>query len=236
MASKAKIYVLAPDEKSLEAARERYTDPIFCPILLPQTPYLESYMYTDYLMAHEHEWRDCEWVGCIAHSAHTKQPRIFQIQDMMNEAKKQGSQCCAFLYRGDPLLTTADTWHPGFTECWKRCWHAVGWNGPMHRSLITEEAHMVSFYCNYWCCTPHLMRTYCTMMRTLRDAIESDPELKEALYKDSTYKSRGRIIAKIPDSKCVALWGKPYYPMLPFVLERMPCLFFAAHCKITLLR
>jgi hypothetical protein len=80
------------------------------------------------------------------------------------------------------------------------------------------------------------MRAYCQVFKKLKDAIETDPDLEAAMYKDSGYKKRGKIIAKISDDKCMALWNKPYYPMLPFVMERMPCVFFPAHCKLTLLR
>lgn len=231
------IYVLAPDDDALQAARERYTDPIFKPILLPQTPYLESYMYTDYLMAHEDEWRDEDWVGCVAHSAHTKQPRIFEIEQMMREAATQHSEFCAFMYRGDPLVETAEKWHPGFTECWHKAWDAVGWmTNPTLKTLVTHDSCAAAFYCNYWATTPALMRAYCQLFKKLKDAIERDPDLKAIMYKDSGYKKRGTSIAKISDDKCMALWKVPYYPMLPFVMERMPCVFFPAHCKLTLLR
>lgn len=230
------IYVLAPDEEALQAATTTYTKPFFKPLLLPQTPYLESYMYTDYLMAHEDEWKDHDWVGCIAHSAHTKQPRIMQIDEMMREATEQQSECCAFLYRGDALMEAAETWHPGFRTCWDRAWQAAGWTEPIHTILTTTASCAVSFYCNYWATTPRLMRAYCALLQQLKHQIESDLDLKACLYADSTYKQRGTIIAKIPTAKCMALWGTPYYPMLPFVMERMPCIFFPAHTKMTLLR
>jgi hypothetical protein len=230
------IYVLAPDEDTLLAAKDRYVDPIFRPILLPQTPYLESYMYTDWLMDHEDEWKDEDWVGCIAHRAHTKQPRIFDIREVMETATTQGAECCAFMYRGDPLLSTAERWHPGFREAWMAAWRSAGWDTPMHTALIQQESLMLSFYCNYWAASPRLMRMYCELMGRLRVAIDADATLRETLWRDSNYTGRGQEIASIPEDKCMALWGVPYYPMVVFVMERMPCVFFPGHTKTLLLR
>lgn len=231
-----RIYVLAPDEDTLLAAKERYTDPIFRPILLPQTPYLESYMYTNWLMEHHDEWRDEDWVGCIAHRAHEKQPRIFEIGDVMRHASKNGSECCAFLYRGDPLLSAAERWHPGFRDAWNAAWHAAGWDTPQYTALIQQESLMVSFYCNYWATTPQLMRLYCELMGRLRRAIDSDSTLRGILWRDSSYDQRGDAIAKIPADGCRRLWGVDYYPILPFVMERMPCVFFPGYTKLVLMK
>jgi hypothetical protein len=213
------IYVLAPDTSSLEQAMERYTDPIFKPIILPQTPYLESYMYTDYLMEHHDEWKDHDWVGCIAHSAWKKQPSIHKIGEMMTEASNQSCDVCAFLYRGDPLVATAETWHPGFSEAWKKLWNSD--------LSVTMDHHIRSFYCNYWATRPSKMEEYCRVVRGLKTRIDNEPDLKDSLWKDSSYGSRGSEIAKISPEKCISLWGVPYYPLLPFVFERLPCFYFS---------
>jgi hypothetical protein len=213
------IYVLAPDQDALDAAKQRYTDTVFRCILLPQTPYLESYMYTSWLMDHHDEWKDHDWVGCIAHTAHTKQRHIMQINDILTTASKRGCDMAAFMHRGDPLVETAEYWHPGFTKAW-----TLLWNDPKAARM---DAKINSFYCNYWATTPRKMEEYCALMVQFKDRIDRDLELREAIWQDSSYSRRGSGIASISESKCQELWGVPYYPLLPFVFERVPCLYFS---------
>lgn len=213
------IYVLAPDEATLTEAKKRYTDCIFRCILLPQTPYLESYMYTNWLMEHHDEWKDHDWVGCIAHSAHTKQPRIMQIKDVLTMASERGCDMAAFMHRLGPLVKAAEYWHPGFSRAWTLLWN------DSKASMMDDTIN--SFYCNYWATTPRKMEKYCALMAQFRDRLDCDSELRDVMWKDSKYMDRGPEIAKIPEDHCQQLWGVPYYPMLPFVFERVPCFYFS---------
>ena len=221
------IYVLCPDETSLQATMVRYQGYTWAkPILLPQTPYLEAWMYVDELMTRHHEWRDHDYVGCISHTAHAKQPRIpAGVEEIHQSAVKEGADCIAFLYRGDPLVQTACHWHGGqaFRTAWLETFHSIGW---LNDRLLLDDSVIKSFYCNYWATTPRLMERYCLMMRYLDDRIQYRPELKRLLWQDSLYQDRGSHIAKMPVETRRALYGTDYYPMLNFVLERLPCVFF----------
>jgi len=229
-----RIYVIAHSEDTLERARQTYIDPIFCPILLPQTAYMESHMYTEWLMEHEDSWRDVDMVGCISYSAITKQPNILKMYDILETAMAQGVPFVALLYRGDPLVQTAITWHTeGFGDAWRAVWHALGYRDDL---VLFDDSQIHSFYSNYWVCTPSLMREYCDLMQRLKTIIDTTPVLKDCLWKDSTYQDRGPDIAKMPESTRMQLFGVPYYPMLGFVCERMPCLWFSVLQKNTPLK
>ena len=228
-----RIYVIAHSADTLERARQTYIDPIFRPILLPQTPFMESTMYTEWLMEHEDEWRNVDIVGCISYSAITKQPNILRMHDILETAMAQGAPFIAFLYRGDPLVSTAVRWHTdAFRVAWEKVWHALGYTS----DDIMDDTQIHSFYSNYWATTPSLMREYCDLMHRLNTMIETTPALKDCLWKDSTYQDRGTDIAKMPESTRLELFGVPYYPLLGFVCERMPCLWFSRLQKNTPLK
>lgn len=225
------VYVVAHTQELVDQAKTVYTDPIFRPILLPKSPFMESVMYTDYLLSHEDEWKNCDYVGCVGYASHKKQPNVFHVDEIFKSASKENANLVAFLYRGDPLLQTAAKWHtPAFLEAWLAAWRAMGISED--ESVLLNDDGVSSFYCNYWATRPNLMKEYCLMMKRLADKVSSDkvssdPDVKRVLWKDSTYHARGSDIAKLTTSQCQDLFGVPYYPMLGFVCERLPCMWFS---------
>jgi hypothetical protein len=227
-------YVLCPNDETLATATAAFADKDWArPILLPQNqPYLESYMYTHHLMSRYDEWKDADWVGCIAHSAPKKQPAVADVDDICRQATENQSDFIALMYRGDPLVETAEKWHPGFTRAWVATWECIGWPD----SNVTLNPNIPSFYCNYWLTTPVLMRDYCSLMAYLDVRIRTHQQLRELLWVDSGYRHRGPRIAKIPKEKCKEMWNVEWYPMHIFVMERMICLYAAVFAKKLCLR
>jgi hypothetical protein len=220
------VYVLAPDDKSLEHARTEYAQyPWARPILLPQTCWLESYMYVSWLMQHRDEWINADFVGTIAWGAANKQPRVHDIQSIADDAHAQGSDLVALLYRGDPLVPTAEHYHPGFTVCWLETWKALGYTDP----VVLLHPLIKSFYCNYWMASPQLMERYCNFMAFLDFKLSVDQRLKAIVWSDSRYQNRGPDIAKMPLAKKEELFGVAYYPQIVFVAERLICVFAALY-------
>lgn len=226
---KTLVYVLAPTQEKLEIAREEYKNDTWAkPILLPQDqPYLESYMYTHYLMEHYDEWKDMDYVGCISWSAKDKQPRVHDIGEICRQSKENDSEFVALMYRGDLLVKTAEKWHPTFTKSWLAVWNSLGW---VQNELLLNDS-IPSFYCNYWITTPKIMRAYCSLMGYLAYRIETNPSLKHTVWYDSGYHWRGDSVAKMTEQRCRDLFGVSYYPMIVFVMERMICLFASVHVK-----
>lgn len=216
------VYVLCPHEEAMTSATQAYGDKPWARVVhLPQDqPYLESYMYTSWLARHEDEWRDADWVGCIAWSASRKQPLVTRIDEICEHASGNGSDFIGLMYRGDPLVETAERWHPGFARAWIAAWTSLGWP----TDLVLNE-QVPSFYCNYWVTKPQIMSQYCTTMAYLVTRMETVPELKEMMVSDSTYHERGPTVAKMTHDMCEDRFGVRYYPMYIFVMERMICVF-----------
>lgn len=220
------IYVVAHTQELVDQAKTVYTDPVFRPILLPKSPFMESVMYTEYLLSHEDEWKESQYVGCVGYASHKKQPGVFHMDEILKKADSEKANLVAFLYGGNPLLQNAIKWHtPAFVDAWLAAWKAAGVSE--EESVLLDDRGVPSFYCNYWATTPDRMKEYCLMMKRLSDTVASDPLVKEVMWKDSTYNQRGSNIAKLTPDQCRDLFGVPYYPMLGFVCERMPCMWFS---------
>ncbi len=222
-------YVLCPSEEIHTNATKEYRDASWAyPIMLPQNqPYLESYMYTHDLMRRYDEWHDADWVGCISHSAAQKQSKVTTLEAICIKAVEEQSDFIALMFRGDPLVETAETWHPGFTRAWLATWESIGWT---NRSLTTSR-EIPSFYCNYWLTTPEIMEEYCVLMRYVDQRFRSNPRLRDLVMADSGYHHRGEQIAKLPESRRLEMFGVAWYPLYIFIMERMICPFATIFAK-----
>lgn len=223
------IYVLAPTEEDLEKARENFKDfPWAVPIMIPTTFYLEGVMYTHILHRRRKEWEHADYVGTISHSAPGKLHDISAVYRTMRAGSKEGAQVTAFLHRGDSLVATAEKWHPGFLRIWAGSLRYLGF--PMEQ-ILNEE--IPSFYCNYWAATPPVMKEYIQFFRTYVHTLDTLPIISDEVWNDASYSGRGLDIAGIPSDHCMKIWGVPQYPFHPFILERLPCFFFWALSKKT---
>ena len=216
------IYVLCPDTASYTTACGVYTNPIFKPITIPQTKWLESIMYVSELMSKESEWKDLDYVGCIAHTAETKRPGLLDgIQTCLDDGHAANHDVIALFGTGavTNVVANGDMYHPGFTDAWNYAWSLLG-HDPQRMSRPCR-----AFWCNYWCARPSFMRTYCHMLAYFADRLKTSAYTRSVLWRNSLY--RGTISRE----KLLQLFGVPYYPMLPFVVERMICAYASVYAN-----
>lgn len=217
----ARIYILCPGREEYERACLEYTKQWETPIILPQTHWLEGYMYVSELMKRYDEWKDMDYVGCVAHCAHKKQPKIHDIETILQEGKEKGSDVVAFMGRRViDIVMNGELYHPGFRDGWNAVWKCLGYE-PEDMSTPC-----FSFFCNYWCARPSFMLFYCSMLSYLHHKIEHTPPLKSVLWRNAHYSD-----AKLSREVLQSLFGVPYYPLLPFIVERMICAFTSKHAK-----
>jgi hypothetical protein len=91
------------------------------------------------------------------------------------------------------------------------------------KKLLPEHIYVISdsiklFYCNFWFAKPEVMKEYQEFLKRAIVLLEEDPEV----YEDSGYVSQSNI----PKERLIQISGKPYYTYHPFILERLPCVFF----------
>lgn len=215
------VYVLAPSKAELERAVVRYGHYAWAkPILIPTTFYLESVMYDYILMRRKSEWEHADYVGTLSHNAIEKLQSVDAIQDILENGKKDDGDVIAFMYRGDPLLGTAERWHPGFLHIWAG---ALRFQGFQPEHILSED--IPSFYANYWAARPSIMKEYIGFFKKMKISLDVLPNVSELVWNDSGYGCREGV-AKLDEDRCMEIWGVPWYPFHPFVFERLPCFFF----------
>jgi hypothetical protein len=225
MTASVLIYVLAPNEDALQQAKEDFAPYEWArPIIIPQTFWLENIMYVSWLMDHKDEWMDKDYVGTIAWSASKKQPKVHDIQKIADDALQSDADLVGLLSKKEPLIRTAEHYHPGFTICWLETWHAMGY----HEDTMLLHPEIHAFYCNYWMARPTVMKHYCTFMAFMDLKLLVNPQLKKIVWTDSSYQ---KDVAKMTLEKKEELFGVSYYPQIVFVAERCICLFAAMHCN-----
>lgn len=218
------IYVLAPTQRDYDKARENFKLYEWArPVFIPTTFYLESVAYFLTLPRLYKEWEHADYVGTIAHSAITKLASIPAILTILRHATEKQTDVAAFMYRGDPLVDTAEKWHPGFRKLWLETLKHLGY---AEDKILSPE--IPSFYANYWAATPLMMCKYIDFFYHFKIALETLKTVRDDVLEDASYSSRGTEIAKIPATKCMEIWGVPWYPFHPFLCERLPCFFYWA--------
>lgn len=221
------IYVLAPTRDELVKARKDFQECVWAvPIMIPTTFYLESVMYSQILRRRKEEWEHADYVGTLSHSAVTKLHNVAAICDTLRDASKEKADIAAFLYRGDSLVGAAEKWHPGFLRLWVGTLRYLGF--PTEK-ILSEE--IPSFYCNYWAATPTAMKEYIQFFKSFTYALDTLPIISDEVWNDAGYSARGSDIAALQADECMRIWGVPYYPFHPFIMERLPCFFFWATLK-----
>lgn len=147
------------------------------------------------------EWWKCDMVGTISCTAHTK-VNIANIDSILRDRKKWSSGYYNFFDTNKPI---ANEYHP----------HLLHIIDDVCASIYLTKPTVA--YCNYWMCTPFKMLQFIPwVLDTLIPAVKGHPLSME----NSKYPIRHK------DTHLVQLCGVPYYPHIPFVIERLNKGFF----------
>jgi len=103
--------------------------------------------------------------------------------------------------------------NPKFIDIWTRLLIKML---PNDIDVLSDSIKL--FYCNFWVAKPEIMKEYQDFLKKAIELLEEDPDV----YDDAGYTSP-TVITK---ERLVEISGKPYYTFHPFILERLPCVFF----------
>ncbi len=124
------------------------------------------------------------------------------------------------------MLASADKWHPGFINTMKKLTQKIGVSMPGEVKIPIYQNHFSArreIYQDY-------VKTYLT---PAIDAMKNDSELNKLAMVDSKYS----VLDKASDEKLDSLEEKigiRYYPMAPFILERLFSVYVHNHkIKVT---
>jgi hypothetical protein len=111
------------------------------------------------------------------------------------------------------MLYAADRWHPGFMTCFRKILQAIDKKCP------GEVKNPI--YQNHFSAKTEIYRDYVTRyLSPAMDAIKNDPEINKLAMIDSNYSKLDRTTLQNSD-KLMKDIGVPYYPLVPFLLERL---------------
>ena len=206
------LYILCYNEETLQKALKKYKYYYWAkPILIKTQSILFENEFYSQLLDMKHEWINCAMVGTLSHRAFEK-INIGKINSLIEENYKKPYY---HFYRVNRSLRNEE-----IPEAQKKIIHEL-----LDKWKIKDTTCQ---YCNYWMCKPKLMILFIEWL--INDSI---PYLKKnpLCFEDSKY-----IHAKsLTEEQLIQLWGKPYYPNLPFVLERINPLFFNSSSTLSFL-
>ena len=197
------LYVLCYNKETLEQALKTYRYYYWArPILIKNQSILFENEFYFQLLEIQHEWINCDMVGTLSHRAFMK----INISAIDNLIQKNFKNPYHHFYSVKQSLRNEEL--------------------PKAQRIIIDEIlnkwnikDAICSYCNYWMCRPKVMLLFIEWLTT--DII---PFLKKnpLCLEDSNYKHANSLT----EEQLIKLWGKPYYPNLPFILERINPLFF----------
>lgn len=213
MSSAVVIYVLCSNDEKLTLAQSIYTKYLWAkPILLKYQDYTLENSFWKQLDEIQHEWDNYDMVGTIACSAF-KKIDLHQLDEIINNKLYFPNKYYHFMDSNVQIPNCNTNKHPQFMTIWDDILRKL------NLKTTTENN------CNYWMCSPVLMKHFIMWYTTicLPALIEHPLSFDDACYKSADYNNI------ITEQNLIKLWGKPYYPNIMFILERLNKCFFETY-------
>jgi len=173
------------------------------------TIFFENSVIMDYVLGTEHDK-----IAVCSHALRSKMKyNIRRPRELTQEVLDSDYEVLCFTGNTPRhvMLQSAERWHPGFKATMQKLLGSLGYQMPnevkipIYQNAFSAKGEIYKDYCKNW----------------LKPAIylmTNDPEMNQLIMEDSKYtqlsgnKNADDLLAKI---------GVPYYPMAPFILERL---------------
>jgi len=198
------IYILCHTAERLEAAEEIYKIyPWAVPILMKYQDCTFENAFWKQLLEIKDEWSSCEMVGTLSYKAF-KKTDILRVDKIIRDRTRWSSGYFNFNESSKPFTND----HPNLITIMKDVIKSM--------DLPVPSA---AFY-NYWMCTPNKMVRFIDWFETkLKPTVLAHPlAMTNAMYS----------VGQLTSEQCRAKFGVPFYPHVPFVLERLNKAFFVS--------
>ena len=201
-----KIYILCHNQIILEKSKNMYSKYNWAyPILMKYQDFSFENAFWAQLLEIEPEWINCDMVGILSSKVNMK----LNLGFINNILLTMNNNCNFYHFKpsSDPrLVSNKFIPHPNFNIIW--------------RTLLQELKlkDCKEYFCNYWICKPKLMVNFINWYLNIALPIVKKHPLimSNAEYKEGT----------LSINQLIELCGVPYYPILPFIIERLnPCYF-----------
>ena len=202
------IYVLCSDMDKYNSTKKMYPYHWAKPLLINNHDYSFENTIWNQLMDIYDEWQNIDMVGTISHSAF-KKIKVDEMDEIINKKYYLPNKYYHFMDSNVLIPNCNTNKHPNFLIIWNDILSSLNLKN------TTENC------CNYWMCTPSLMKHFINWYTTICLPVLN---LHPLIFTDAQYSSdyNNTIIKE----KLIQLWGKPYYPHFPFIVERLNKCFF----------
>lgn len=202
------LYILVPNPDNLDKVKRLYPYEWARPIHFPQQK-------RNLLLMENAAWdflkdkidTSADFVGTLSSRARTKMSMkkldtLLHNSDLLHYdyVNFQASSCVA--------RDEADLRHENFKKVWDELCEQVG----------DCNINLRSCYCNYWMCKPSLFLGFSKWASRVFSILETMP----LAIQKSNYETFHLLTSK----QLIDLWGKPYYPLHVFILERFNLQYF----------
>lgn len=189
------------------------------PIIISNQDYSFENAFWKQLIEIKNEWESCEMVGSLSYSAYKK----IDLNVVDNIIKKKlyiPNSYYNFFDTNDLIPNSNTLTHPHFNSIWNDLL--------VNLKLFTTTENC----CNYWMCKPELMKKfiYWYINKCLPELLNNPYILENANYQNNSLN-----LNTLNKEGLINLWGKPYYPIFPFIIERLNKCFFITNFKVVFL-
>ena len=202
------IYVLCYNLDTYAFSKKYYSKYKWArPILMKYQDYTFENAFWKQLLEISDEWETSDMVGTISHKAY-KKINLDEVNHIIMNKLYSPKKFFAFMKSRNTLFNDK-------TESSHTSRMLIKY---MSNSLHNSIDYKLSF-CNYWMTTPELMKQFIDWHINICLPIL----LKNPLsYHNYMYNG------SLSNTELIKIWGKPYYPHIPFILERINLLFFVS--------
>jgi len=201
-----RIYVLCHTKERFTSAQQIYKPwPWAIPILMKYQDCTFENAFWKQLLEIKDEWASCDMVGSVSYSAY-KKIRMTAIDSIIRDRNKWKSGYVNF--NNTQKSITND--HPNLLRIINDVMKTIGMPRPTFSC------------CNYWMCTPDKMTRFIDWFETM---------LKPVVLAHPLAMTNAQYPGSLNKQALMTVCGTPFYPHVPFVIERLNKAFFVNYWK-----
>ena len=202
------IYILCHNETNLVESTNIYNMYTWAkPILLKYQDYTFENAFWKQLNEIQDEWINCDMVGTLSFSSY-KKINLYDIDHFIKNKLYLLFSYYNFFNTNNIMPSINTKVHPYFNEIW---------NDTISQLNLFNTTES---FCNYWICKPQLMIKFINWYTNLLLPLLVN---NKYIFENANYNISTNLLN---EEHLITLWGKPYYPNMPFVLERINKCFF----------
>ena len=209
-----KIFILCPSVERLKSIQHMYEPyPWAIPIVIEKQGIELENNFWEQLIGIRSIWENCEMVGTMSNSCY-KKINLQEVNNIIINRHYRPNRYHHFMDSNVPIPNNNTQKHPYFNQIWNDMLKQL------NLKTTTENN------ANYWMCHPILMKKFIIWYTQIMH-----PTIMEHPYilSDAQYQDEWGNHDQDQNSPMMKIWGKPYFPHFPFVVERLNKCFFETY-------